>query len=204
MSPGKRPRPWSASRPAPAAPLRARRFRRRPRAVRPFPDAGRCFPAPRPSCRSGAKRPAPSPPRIMVLIVLPPSESAMNAASAESGMEKKTATVARMLPRKTRIISPVRTRPMAPSWSSVSMAVLTNTDWSKTTSRPAVWGRRAVAERGLHAVDHGDGVGVAALLQHRQIDRRLAVDAHVVVLDLRDRLRPCRCRPPAPRPRPPS
>ena len=36
----------------------------------------------------------------------------MNAASAESGMEKNTATVARMLPRKTRIMIDVSNRPM--------------------------------------------------------------------------------------------
>jgi beta-glucosidase-like glycosyl hydrolase len=41
--------------------------------------------------------------------------------------------VARMLPRKTRIINPVRMRPMQPSWSRFSTAFLTNLDWSKTT-----------------------------------------------------------------------
>ncbi len=75
-----------------------------------------------------------SPPRIIALIVLPPSPSAMNAASADSGTERNTAAVARRLPRKSRIISPVNARPMAPSWSSVSIAVRTKTDWSKTTS----------------------------------------------------------------------
>ena len=40
----------------------------------------------------------------MLLIEPPPIESAMNAASADSGIEKNTATVARMLPRKIRII----------------------------------------------------------------------------------------------------
>ena len=64
----------------------------------------------------------------MLLIEPPPIESAMNVASAESGIEKNTATVARMLPRKIRIMSEVRNRPMAPSCSSVSMAVLTNSD----------------------------------------------------------------------------
>jgi hypothetical protein len=69
-----------------------------------------------------------SPPKTMLLMVPPPSDSAMKAASAESGMEKKTATVARMLPRKMRIMMDVSNSPMAPSWSSVSMAVFTNTD----------------------------------------------------------------------------
>ena len=53
-----------------------------------------------------------SPPSTMLLIEPPPIDSAMNAASAESGIEKNTATVARMLPRKTRIISEVRNSPM--------------------------------------------------------------------------------------------
>ena len=56
-----------------------------------------------------------SPPSTMALMELPPVESAMKAASAESGIEKNTATVARMLPRNTRIMTEVRNRPMAPS-----------------------------------------------------------------------------------------
>ena len=56
-----------------------------------------------------------SPPRIIALTVLSPSGSAMNAASAESGMDRNTATVALMLPRKTKIITPVSTRPISPS-----------------------------------------------------------------------------------------
>jgi len=55
------------------------------------------------------------PPRTMLLMVPPPIERAMNAASAESGIEKKTATVARMLPRKMRIMMEVSSNPMAPS-----------------------------------------------------------------------------------------
>ena len=57
----------------------------------------------------------------------------MKAASTLSGIEKNTASVARRLPRKTRIISDVRNRPIAPSCSSVSIAVFTNFDWSNTT-----------------------------------------------------------------------
>ena len=68
------------------------------------------------------------PPSTMLFTELPPMESAMKVASAESGMEKKTATVARMLPRKIRIMSDVRNNPMAPSCSSVSIAVFTNCD----------------------------------------------------------------------------
>ena len=69
-----------------------------------------------------------SPPSTMLLTVPPPQESAMKVARADSGMEKNTATVARMLPRKIKIINDVRTRPIAPSSSRVWMAVLTNRD----------------------------------------------------------------------------
>ena len=55
------------------------------------------------------------PPRIIVLTVLASRASAMKAARAERGMERKTATVARRLPRKTRIMTPVSTSPMPPS-----------------------------------------------------------------------------------------
>ena len=73
------------------------------------------------------------PPKIMLLIELPASARTMNVARAERGIEKRTASVARKLPRKIRIISEVRNRPMPPSSSNVSMAVLTNFDWSNTT-----------------------------------------------------------------------
>ncbi len=52
----------------------------------------------------------------------------MNAASADSGIDRNTATVARKLARKTSTISAVSTRPIAPSWSSVSIARFTNSD----------------------------------------------------------------------------
>ncbi len=74
-----------------------------------------------------------NPPSTIVLIELPPNCSATNVASAESGMEKNTATVERMLPRNTRIISDVRSSPSPPSCNSVSIALFTNSDWSKTT-----------------------------------------------------------------------
>src|SRR5262249_57717577 len=40
-----------------------------------------------------------SPPRIIVFTELPPTYKTINVASAESGIERHTATVARMLPR---------------------------------------------------------------------------------------------------------
>ena len=60
-----------------------------------------------------------SPPSTMLLTVPPPHDSAMNVASADNGIEKNTATVARMLPRKIRIISDVSKRPIPPSCSNV-------------------------------------------------------------------------------------
>ena len=156
-----------------------------PPATRPSPDGGRCFPAPRRSCRSGARTPAPRPPSTMELIVPPPALSARNAASAESGIDSITATVARMLPRKIRIISAVSTRPMPPSLPRFLIAVFTKTDWSKTTLRHERLGNiEQVCYARLDAVHDGDGVAVAALLQDRQVDGFLAIDAHDVGLDL--------------------
>ena len=102
----------------------------------------------------------------------PPIESAMKAASAESGIEKNTATVARMLPRNTRIMTDVRKSPMAPSCSSVSMAVLTKTRLIEYHAGDQCLGTSKRCSHGFFdAVHHGDRVGVAALLQHRQVDR---------------------------------
>ncbi len=66
------------------------------------------------------------------------------------------------------------------------MAVLTKTDWSKITEVTRDFGTstsRLTAR--LDAVDHRDGVDVTALLENRQIDGALSVDAHDVGLDLR-------------------
>ena len=74
-----------------------------------------------------------SPPSTMVLTVPPPAPIAKNAARAESGIDKNTAAVARTLPRNSRIINPVRTNPIPPSWIKLSIAVRTKIDWSNTT-----------------------------------------------------------------------
>ena len=68
------------------------------------------------------------PPSTIVLMELPPKYSTTNVASAESGIERNTATVARMLPRKTRIIIDVRKIPSAPSCSSAVIARFTYRD----------------------------------------------------------------------------
>ena len=125
------------------------------------------------------------PARIIVLMELPPTYSAMMAASTDIGIDRNTPTVARRLPRNTSTMRPVSTRPMPPSSSSVSMARFTNSDWSKTTSALSCAGMSSSRlTTVLHAVDDGDRVGVAALLHHRQERRPLAVHLDDVVLDL--------------------
>ncbi len=69
-----------------------------------------------------------SPARIIVLIELPPKYSRMNAASADNGIDRNTAAVARRLPRKTSTINAVSTSPVPPSSSSVSIARFTKSD----------------------------------------------------------------------------
>ena len=76
----------------------------------------------------------------MLLMVLPPNPSAMIAASAESGMDRNTATVPRMLPRNSSTIKAVSRSPDAPSWISVLMAFLTYSDWSNTRSVTSCFG----------------------------------------------------------------
>ena len=120
----------------------------------------------------------------MLLIVLSAECKKKNVASTDSGMERNTATVARGLPRKSKIISPVSNRPMLPSFMTVEMACFTKSDWSKTT---CVFSCAGISRRVLIAVrdsvDHCDRVGVSSLLQNRHVNRFLAVDAHDVVLN---------------------
>ncbi len=66
------------------------------------------------------------------------------------------------------------------------MAFLTNTDWSKITDVMSDFGTSSSpATARLDAVDHRDGVDVAALLENGQVDRALAIDPHDAGLDLR-------------------
>ena len=69
-----------------------------------------------------------SPPRIMVLMVLPSMYRTTKVASAEIGIDSNTAPVARMLPRNSRIMRLVSTSPIKPSCSTVFNAFLTKTD----------------------------------------------------------------------------
>ena len=69
-----------------------------------------------------------SPPSVIELMEPPLAYKQMKAASAESGIEKKTASVARRLPRKISTMNEVSAKPIAPSCTSVSIAFLMNVD----------------------------------------------------------------------------
>ena len=128
----------------------------------------------------------------MLLIVAPPKCSTVKATISESGIERNTAAVARMLPRKIRIMSAVSNKPMPPSRITVEMACFTNIDWSKTTCVFNCGGMsRKLGQHRLDPVHHRDRVGVAALLQDRHVDRFLPVHPHDVVLQRTRRPPPC-------------
>src|ERR1700734_929917 len=74
------------------------------------------------------------PPNSMVLIEPPMALVKSRHTRAESGIDSSTAKVARGLPRKTRIINPVRTRPIEASLTRFLIASLTKIDRSKTTA----------------------------------------------------------------------
>ena len=64
------------------------------------------------------------------------------------------------------------------------MAVFTKTDWSNTTWVTSCLGiSTQMLERFLDAVNDGDGIGVAALLQNREVNGRLTVHTHDVGLN---------------------
>ena len=73
-----------------------------------------------------------SPPRVMMLIVSPSSESMISETRMESGMETAMIRVERQLPRKTRIMKPVRQAAMTASRTTPVMAPRTKIDWSES------------------------------------------------------------------------
>ena len=81
-----------------------------------------------------------SPPNNIVLIDPPMPLMIKRQVSTASGMATNAATVALALPRKIRIMTPVRRRPIPASSSRFPMAPLTNKDWSKTTAVRSVEG----------------------------------------------------------------
>ena len=79
--------------------------------IRPIRDAGRYSPSTITALSMSRENTSAKPARIIVLMELPPQYSAMMAASADSGIERNTATVARRLPRKIKTISAVSKQP---------------------------------------------------------------------------------------------
>ena len=85
------------------------------------------------------------PPSVMVFSVSPRKYSTMSEDRIASGIEIMTTSVERQEPRKSRIISAVRPAAMAPSRSTPSTELVTNTDWSNSSLilRPAGAAARA-------------------------------------------------------------
>ena len=125
-----------------------------------------------------------SPPSTMELIDEPPNCRMKKVAQMESGMEKKTAVVARRLPRKTRIMRQVRNRPMAPFRAAAfRWARRTEARLDRKPHRSAWPGYiHQMADHLAHAVYDGDRIGIAALLHDGEIHRALPVHADHVVL----------------------
>ncbi len=69
----------------------------------------------------------------MVLSVCPSAASTAIEVRIESGIDTRTTSVERQEPRNTRIMSAVRPAAIAPSRKTLSMALLTKTDWSKSS-----------------------------------------------------------------------
>ena len=84
----------------------------------------------------------------MVLIDPPIAFITSRQTKAERGIDKSTANVAPGFPRKTRIMMPVRNRPIPASFSRFLVAPFTNSDWSKTT---AVLSDAGISTRSLMA-----------------------------------------------------
>ena len=77
-------------------------------------------------------------------------------ASAESGIEKNTASVARKLPSKIRMRSDVSSSPIPPSCSRVSMAVFTKTPSRLKRDFPEETLGRAKKERHAASLEKAD------------------------------------------------
>ena len=127
-----------------------------------------------------------SPPRTMVLTVPPRAQIAKKRCQCRERNRKEDGRRSRACCRGTAGSSaPVSTKPIPPSCSRFSMAFFTKMDWSNTTLATSCFRNVSkISNRVLDAVHDRDGVGIAALLQHRQIDRWLAVHAHDIGLNL--------------------
>jgi hypothetical protein len=76
-----------------------------------------------------------SPPSVITLIVSPVAASRATEVRIASGIDTMMMRVERQLPRKIRIISPVRAAATTPSKMTDDTAAVTNLDWSPTASR---------------------------------------------------------------------
>ncbi len=125
-----------------------------------------------------------SPPSTMELIEPPPALMARNAASADSGIDSITARVARKLAEEDQDHQRGEHQPDAAFVAQVRDRGLHEDRLIEHHPRHQRLGNiEQVLQRVADSVDDRDGVAVAALLQDRQIDRALAVDAHDVGLD---------------------
>ncbi len=68
------------------------------------------------------------PPRVITLSVCPMALRMASEVRIESGIEVMTTSVLRQLPRKSRIMRPVRKAAIAPSVNTPAMAARTNSD----------------------------------------------------------------------------
>ena len=84
-----------------------------------------------------------SPPRVMMLIVCPVSQSPTSAPQRAIGMFRTTTTTLRQSRRNRRTIRPVRAAPSAPSVTTVRIDRVTVGDWSSSKLTSISSGRTA-------------------------------------------------------------
>jgi hypothetical protein len=84
-----------------------------------------------------------SPPSVMMLIVWPSADSAISEVSTASGIEIAMISVARQLPRNSRIIIAVSAAAISASRATPRIADFTNTDWSDSAVMCSALGRPA-------------------------------------------------------------
>ena len=119
----------------------------------------------------------------MMLIVSPSAASTMIEQKIDSGIDTAMISVLRQLPRKIRIMAPVRQAAIIASRTTPLIAALTKIDWSEI-GRIFSAGGSCAAISGSCAAHAGDDVqrGGVARLQDGHQRGALAVDAHDVGL----------------------